>query len=212
DLEAVVDLLTSDAVRAAPGARVRIEGWGGAPLDGRLQALAGIGAKRLAGIRDSLAHRLGRVRDGATQEAAGSARGAAGGAPPVAELLDVDREYREKSAAGRLPRIAPRRFNPRREAWLPVLHAERGRGHYTAVFSNTVRAHELGKTDDWVVLYLDGGTRERQYTVVTAQRGPLAGRRVVRGREDECAALAPPAGANRGLARTRKRRPADSQT
>ncbi len=179
-----------------------------AAYDGRLQALAGIGAKRLAGIRDSLAHRLGRVRRGATE--AGSARRADDAAPSVAELLDVDREYREKAKAGSLPRIAPRRFNPRREAWLPVLHTERGGRHYTALFSNTARAHELGKTHDWVVLYVDGGARERQYTVVTATRGPLAGRRVVRGREDECAALLA-AEANRGLARMRKRRAADSQ-
>lgn len=37
DLEVVVDLLTSDAVRAAPGARVTIDGWGGVPLDGRVR-------------------------------------------------------------------------------------------------------------------------------------------------------------------------------
>jgi len=30
--------------------------------DGRLETIAGLGAKRLAGIRDSLAHRLGRIR------------------------------------------------------------------------------------------------------------------------------------------------------
>jgi hypothetical protein len=42
---------------------------------------------------------------------------------------------------------------------------------------------------DWVVLYCeDPSHAERQYTVVTAQRGPLAGRRVVRGRESDCAA------------------------
>ena len=32
----------------------------------------------------------------------------------------VDREYREKAVAGTLPTIAPRRFNPAREAWLPM--------------------------------------------------------------------------------------------
>jgi HlyD family secretion protein len=32
DIEIVADLLSSDAVRIVPGARVRIDGWGGAPL------------------------------------------------------------------------------------------------------------------------------------------------------------------------------------
>ncbi|MCZ7661099.1 MAG: HlyD family efflux transporter periplasmic adaptor subunit [Xanthobacteraceae bacterium] len=36
DLEVVADLLSSDAVRIAPGARVRIDGWGGAPVEGRV--------------------------------------------------------------------------------------------------------------------------------------------------------------------------------
>lgn len=153
--------------------------------DGRLAALAGFGPKRLAGIRDALAYRLGRIRTAAAAPRAGAAR--AKRAPTVAELLDVDREYRERAAAGSLPRIAPRRFNPRGEAWLPILHTERGGRHYTALFSNTARAHELGKTGDWVVLYLDGARGDGQYTVITAERGPLRGRRIVRGRDVECA-------------------------
>lgn len=32
DLEIVADLLSTDAVRIAPGARVRVDGWGGAPV------------------------------------------------------------------------------------------------------------------------------------------------------------------------------------
>lgn len=36
-LELVTDVLTSDAVRIAPGAPVRIDGWGGPPLDGRVR-------------------------------------------------------------------------------------------------------------------------------------------------------------------------------
>ena len=105
------------------------------------------------------------------------------------ELLDVDREYREKAGAGRLRKIAPKRFNPTGRAWLPVLHTKRGKRRYTALFSNTALAHELGKTHDWVVLYYDGGDGEKQCTVVTAKRGPLAGRRVVRGQETESAAF-----------------------
>ncbi len=107
--------------------------------------------------------------------------------PAVAELLDVDREYRERATAGTLRRIAPRRFNPSGEAWLPVLHTRRGDADYTALYSNTARAHELGTTKDWVVIYRDDGDGGGQWTVVTATSGALAGARVVRGREAECA-------------------------
>jgi hypothetical protein len=52
--------------------------------------------------------------------------------------------------------------------------------------SNTARAHELGKTGDWVVLYYDGGQGERHCTIITSQFGRLKGHRIVHGREDEC--------------------------
>ena len=143
--------------------------------DGRLETIAGFGPKRLAGVRDSLAQRLGRVRVPPKTESV----------PAVAELLDVDREYRRKAASGHLPRIAPRRFNPSGEPWLPVLHTRRGTRRYTALFSNTARAHRAGKTRDWVVLYGDNGTGESRHTVLTAAFGPLRGRRVVAGREAE---------------------------
>lgn len=68
--------------------------------DGRLEILTGLGAKRLAGIRDSLAHRLGRTRS--------PAHASTPAAPPdVAELLDVDREYRSAAAADRLKKSLP---------------------------------------------------------------------------------------------------------
>ena len=108
--------------------------------------------------------------------------------PAVEVLLDVDREYREKARAGVLPRIAPRRFNPDREAWLPVLHTRYGPWHFTALFSNTELAHQLHRTYDWVVIFFaDEEGEEGQVTVVTERRGKLAGKRVVRGREPECA-------------------------
>ena len=146
--------------------------------DGRLTKVLGLGEKRLTGIRDSLATRLGRVRSqhlwsDITQ-------------PTVDEILEVDEEYRTKVAQDLLPKIAPRRFNPEHERWLPILHTNRGRRHYTALFSNTARAHLLNKTANWVVIYYDRGDGERQCTVVTATHGPLAGRRIVRGREAEC--------------------------
>lgn len=146
--------------------------------DGRLERFNGFGPKRLAGIRAALAQRLGRYRRMRPRHST----------PPVDEILDVDREYREKARAGKLRKIAPRRFNPGGEAWLPVLHTRRGDHDYTALYSNTERAHRLGRTRDWVVIYYDGGADEGQCTVVTAQRGPLQGKRVVRGREDECLA------------------------
>jgi len=147
---------------------------------GRLASAAGFGRKRIAGILDTLASRLGRVRVPPVAAAA---------MPPVEELLDVDAEYRRRAAAKDLPRITPRRFNPRREAWLPILHTERSGRHYTAVFSNTARAHRLGRTGDWVVLFHDGPDGEQRETVVTAWQGPLRGRRIVRGREEECEKL-----------------------
>jgi hypothetical protein len=145
--------------------------------DGRLADVEGLGRKRVAGVIDSLATRLGRLRPPAatlTEDA------------PVEELLEVDREYRERAAAGELHKIAPRRFNPRHEAWLPILHTQRGERHYTALFSNTARAHELGATQDWVILYYEGGGAERQCTVITSRFGALKDKRIVRGRETEC--------------------------
>ena len=143
--------------------------------DGRLDTIAGFGRKRLAGIQDSLAQRLGRVKPGESPAPQ----------PSTAELLDVDREYRDKAGRGQLPLIAPRRFNPNREAWLPVLHTERQGRRYTALFSNTARAHRLGKTRDWVVIYTDDAGGDHQHTVITAQRGPRRGARIVAGREGE---------------------------
>jgi putative hydrolase len=68
-------------------------------------------------------------------------------------------------------------------------HAHRTRPwRFTALFSNTALAHELGRVRDWVVIYFhqDRGP-EGQRTVVTESRGSFAGRRAVRGREAECA-------------------------
>ena len=146
--------------------------------DGRLEAVPGVGPRRSAMIRASLADILwqGRPR-----------RPVPGREPSVDLLLDVDREYRALAQADRLPKIAPRRFNPSGEAWLPVLHAERGEWQFTALYSNTARAHELGRVRDWVVIYFHSDDEaEGQHTVVTETRGPLEGKRVVRGLEAAC--------------------------
>jgi DNA polymerase (family X) len=144
--------------------------------DGRLATLPGIGPKRLAAVRASLQSRLARRR--ASPEA--------NSRPTVEQLLAVDREYREGAAQGRLRRIAPRRLNPTHEAWLPVLHTHDDGWQYSALFSNTARAHVLGKTRDWVVIYWENDGDAGQSTLVTAASGPLRGRRVIRGREAEC--------------------------
>lgn len=150
--------------------------------DGRLEGVPGVGTRRASAIRASLSDLLDRRRP--TRRATPRPVAAE---PSVAELLAVDQEYRDKGKADALPKIAPKRFNPQGEAWLPILHATHGEWHFTALFSNTARAHELGKTRDWVVLYFyDTDHVERQRTVVTEARGVLAGKRVVRGREDEC--------------------------
>jgi hypothetical protein len=112
-----------------------------------------------------------------------------GGAPAVDLILQVDALYRVGAAAGQLPTIAPRQFNPEGRAWLPVLHTELGGWHFTALCSNTARADELDWVKDWVVVYAEGRDhQERQFTVITAERGTLVGQRVVRGREVECRA------------------------
>ena len=158
-----------------------------AACDGTLAGIAGIGSRRIDAIRAGLASILGRAR--------GVGRAGAGPKPGIREpgvdvLLDVDREYRTAAAAKRLPVVAPRRFNPGRKAWLPILHTSRDGWHFTALYSNTARAHELGRTHDWVVIYFhDDDHEEGQRTVVTETHGTERGKRVVRGREADCAAL-----------------------
>ncbi len=147
--------------------------------DGRLDTVPGIGKRRSRIIRMALASILAHRSNVSSQDKTAP--------PPVAVLLDVDREYREKAKAGELQLIAPKRFNPQGKAWLPIMHAERGPWHFTVLFSNTARAHDLGKTTDWVMIFYASDHRvEDQYTVVTETNGPLKGHRVVRGREAEC--------------------------
>jgi hypothetical protein len=68
-----------------------------------------------------------------------------------------------------------------------VLHTRRGEWEFSALFSNTQRAHELKRTRDWVVMYFHTAhSGEDQCTVVTETTGRLRGYRVVRGREAEC--------------------------
>jgi hypothetical protein len=157
--------------------------------DGRLEKVPGIGERRIRAIQEVLAAMLSRSARRRALAAPGSgAREPLAEPPPVAAILAVDERYRRLAEAGRLRTIAPRRFNPERKSWLPILRTDDGGWAWTAMYSNTARAHDLKKTSDWVVVYAEKDGREGRWTAVTETRGPLAGRRVVRGREAECAA------------------------
>ncbi len=154
-----------------------------AAYDGRLGQVPGFGQRRIRGLQELLVGRLRRTRPAQNMHTRQTTN-----QPPVSELLAVDREYREKIKTGELSHIAPRRFNPTGEAWLPLLHTMRANTPYTALYSNTARAHELEMIRDWVVIYRNDQTDDGRWTVVTAHYGPLRGKRVVRGRETECQA------------------------
>jgi putative hydrolase len=154
-----------------------------AASDGRLACLPRMGRKRIQAVRDALAGRFQRRGRRSSPLPVAVAN-----QPSVEELLSVDDEFRRKADAGRLLQVAPLRFNDAGEAWLPILHARRGDHRYTALYSNTARAHELGTTRDWVVIFRTRAEGGGQWTVVTSRMGKLKGRRVVRGRERECAA------------------------
>ena len=73
-----------------------------------------------------------------------------------------------------------------------VREAIRELGRDKAVLLSTHILSEVEAVCDRVVLIdrgtlqFDGTPDERQWTVITSTRGPLAGRRIVRGREGEC--------------------------
>lgn len=155
-----------------------LESLENATRNGQLDKVEGLGAKRKEAIEAWLLKRFGerRLRQGPQSSLI-----------PVRLLLKVDTEYRSKAAAGKLPLITPKRFNPENKAWLPILHTTYEHWHFTALFSNSERAHKLNHIFDWVIIYFsDDNHREGQHTVVTETHGSLLGKRVVRGREAEC--------------------------
>ena len=152
--------------------------------DSRLSQVNGFGSKKVRNIRVSLAGMLSAAAQRSLQQ-----RGETESEkkePSITTLLEVDKIYRQKAQKGELHKIAPKRFNPEGKAWLPILNTTQDDWDFTALYSNTARAHDLGKTKDWVVLYYEKDNLEDQATVVTETKGPLEGKRVVRGREQEC--------------------------
>ncbi len=158
-----------------------------AAYDGRLAQVPGMGAKRLRAVRESL---TGRFRQPPRRAGGRSSQSKTDGPTervPVEELLSVDAEYRSKAKADRLLRIAPRRFNPTRKAWLPILHTRRVDREYTAFYSNSARAHEFDALGDWVVINRSPQSGGGQWTAMTSRFGDLQGTRIIRGREKDCA-------------------------
>lgn len=151
-----------------------------AAADGRLGAVPGLGPRRREAVLRAARARLGRR---SAHETAPLPE------PPADLLLEIDALYRRRAAGGSLPRITPARRNPSRAAWLPILHWRRDPWFGMALNSNSPLAHRLGRTRDWTVLFFqkeDGPEAVR--AVSTGARAPLAGRRMIWGREQECAA------------------------
>jgi len=158
--------------------------------DGRLEKVRGLGRRKIQGIKDALSgilSRSSRRRSRRLRWLEHEMKELKVHKPPVELVLEVDRKYREKAARGTLKKIAPRRFNPAGEKWLPIYHVDKDGWSFTALFSNSPLAHKLGRMRNWVIVYFESDGEEDQCTVVTEWQGPLAGRRVIRGRESDCA-------------------------
>ncbi|MBI4229008.1 MAG: DNA-binding protein [Deltaproteobacteria bacterium] len=157
--------------------------------DRRLENLGGFGERRVRGIRNALAamlSRSGRRRARRLRWLETHNKDNEVNQPSVGLLLKIDEQYRSRAEAGELKTITPRRFNSERRAWLPVLHIDEDGWSFTAMYSNSARAHELGKTRDWVIIFYERNGDEDQCTVVSERGGILKGLRVIRGRESDC--------------------------
>ncbi len=179
-----------------------------AAKDGTLAQVPGLGSERVIGVINALEARLSKTPAPDWQSAASrrtkrerrftyqpgftprveqqpeqseQSEQQTAKAPSVELLLEVDRQYRQLAKAGQLRMITPRRFNPDHKPWLPVMPLRKDGWAFDVLYSNTARAHELGKTDDWVVVNYARAGQEGQCTVVTETQGVRRGQRVVRG-------------------------------
>lgn len=105
--------------------------------------------------------------------------------PSTEDLLAADDDFRRLAGAGVLGRAAPRAYIPGGPKWEGVYRCQRGGWDLTLSFADTALAHRMGKTRDWVTARFRRGDATGERTIVTETRGALAGRRVVRGREEE---------------------------
>ncbi|MDH5393314.1 MAG: helix-hairpin-helix domain-containing protein [Gammaproteobacteria bacterium] len=154
-----------------------LEALESATCENQLCRVAGLGPKRQQAIEAWLATQLDdyQAQQHGIEE------------PAIDLLIKIDAEYRQKAGAGKLTLITPKRFNPERKAWLPVLHSRHHHWYFTALYSNTARAHKLKQVYDWVLIYCYNAQQQQTvHTLVTETHGALTGRRVVRGKEAEC--------------------------
>ena len=197
-----------------------------AAYDGTLEQLEGFGTSRVKMVRVALETMLGRtsrqrkirrevqreaqrevqieVQREAQRETKGEKRwrqqtsdqASVLTRPSEQTLLAVDQQYRYLAKAGQLRMVTPKRFNPDGKRWLPVMRLKKDGWLFNALYSNTARAHDLGKTHDWVVVYYESTQgesaqgevkRSGQCTVVTETRGDRRGQRVIRGMESAAA-------------------------
>ncbi|MFI5322046.1 MAG: helix-hairpin-helix domain-containing protein [Thermodesulfobacteriota bacterium] len=157
--------------------------------DGSLLRVPGLGRRKVQGIKDALSGILSRSSRRRTRRLRWlehEMRELDLHNPDIELILEADKEYREKATRGELKKIAPKRFNPSGERWLPIYHKEKEGWSFTVLYSNSPLAHKLGRLRDWVIVYYEKDGEEDQCTVVTEWQGRLSGRRVIRGRETEC--------------------------
>ncbi|MEL6247824.1 MAG: helix-hairpin-helix domain-containing protein [Cyanobacteria bacterium J06627_15] len=148
---------------------------------GRLDRVKGFGHGRTQLVRDTLESILNRSSRQHVRLSHWREMGKAVNPPSPNLILDIDKQYRQLATAGQLRTIAPKRFNPEHKSWLPILHKQQGGWQFSALYSNTARAHDLGKTHDWVVIYYEREDYQGQCTVVTETRGSQRGQRTIRG-------------------------------
>ena len=145
--------------------------------DGRLREVPGIGAQPRRGHP--------RRPGGDLEEGPRQAPTPAGGRSPKSRPFSRSTE----STGARPPpepsgRSRPAATTPMANGGSRCSVCDAVPGSFTAMFSNSARAHILERTRDWVVISYSGDDgAEGQVTVVTERRGPMASHRVVRGRE-----------------------------
>lgn len=154
------------------------------PHDQKLDETNALGGRRVHGESNAMSdmYNVSELEGGECSEAASEE------IPSVDLLLEVDAEYRKKASSGELKKLAPEKNNPENKKWLPMLEVQRRGWNFRLLFSNTDLAHQLDKIFDWVVIHYQNDVIQDQCTVVTSGIGPLAGHRVIRGREEECQA------------------------